>query len=133
MTDPILGPPPTDPGCAHAMTFDGHTCGRDPVVHIATHSDATGVVELPSCRRHAALARVTADVIAEHDYTDQCGTGGCWTTNTNRVIGTDWQPRRTGDDLRWPTVAFTGLIRFWSLVALMLLMLGVAHALGGRP
>lgn len=132
--DPILGPPPTAPGCAHAITLDHQTCGRTPVVHVATFSDATGLVELASCRRHAVLARLAADLIAEHRYGARCDAGRCWPINANRAPGADRQRRRGRGDLPRPAVALAGfLIRFWSLVALMLLMIGVARLLGWRP
>lgn len=131
MTAPYLGPPTDAPGCAHHITLDQHTCGRAPVVHIAVHTDATQLVQLPSCRRHAAIARASGDLIAEHPYRPGCDTGDCWPTNRNRVVD-DRQPRSSHRS--HPTADRVLLALLWILGsgALAVLLLGIVLITAGR-
>lgn len=133
MTAPYLGPAPAGPGCAHAITLDHHPCGRDPVVHVAVFTDAAGLVQLPSCRRHAAIARASGDLIAEHPYEPRCNTGGCWPTNDNRVSGDDRQPR-SADRARPPgDRVLTAVLFAIGAIALLMLCQGLSYLQAGPP
>lgn len=130
MTDPILGPPPTTPGCTTATTLDGQTCGRPAVVHIMAFGDDVGTVQVESCRRHAALARLAGDLVAEHPYGPRCDAGRCWPVSPNGV------PHQLVRDVkrRWRLRALSTLIGFWAGIALLLATLAAAwYVRGWRP
>lgn len=133
MTGPFLGPAPAGPGCAHAITLDHHPCGQPPVVHVAVHTDASGLVQLPSCRRHAAIARASGDLIAEHPYGDDCDAGGCWPTNANRVAGDDRQPRSSERPRPAGDRALMGILLVIGVLALVILCQGLSYVQAGPP
>lgn len=119
-------------GCAHVITLDGETCGRPPTVHLATYDYLTGTVEQASCRRHASLIGITANIVAEHPYRPGCSAGRCWPINDNRVR--DIRQPRTSK--RLPTTNRVVGVALVAIAAVVILVVGFMLAvllLPGRP
>lgn len=129
MTDPFTGLPTDAPGCSHAMTLEGHTCGRPPTVHMASHTDLWGLVTFETCFRHAAIARAAGDFIAEHPWEPLCATGDCWPSSVSQVGGDDPQPRSRARHA--VDVVVVAVVLAITGVALVLLLGGINMVLGG--
>jgi hypothetical protein len=73
--EPWIGGPATDgvPGtCTFAEDDDEARCGRPADIHILSESAVDGYVSLPTCERHAPIARHAGVYVAEHVYGPAC-------------------------------------------------------------
>ena len=61
---------------------EGPRCSEQPTLHVKTESAMHGVVALPTCDRHAPIARAAGLLLDEHPYGPGCrGQTSFWTAN----------------------------------------------------
>lgn len=73
MVEPFVGPPSGDlsGGCAYAPDIDQPVCPAAATVHLRVQS-AWGMVALPSCDAHLAIAETAATVLDRHPFGPGC-------------------------------------------------------------
>lgn len=63
--------------CAYSGPTRGQPeCGEPATLHVLTVSDASELVALATCDRHAGIARRAGDVQDEHEHQGVCGLPG---------------------------------------------------------
>jgi hypothetical protein len=75
VNEPWIGDENTEPGgvCAYGGIDPGHPhCGDGATVHILSESAIHGPVGLPTCDRHAPIARGAGLYLGEHAYGPAC-------------------------------------------------------------
>ena len=73
-SEPWIGDENTgDPGiCTYAFDEGSPHCGESATVHVLSESAIHGLVALPTCDRHASIARSAGPYLGEHRYGAAC-------------------------------------------------------------
>jgi hypothetical protein len=74
MSEPWIGDEGDRPGlCEYrGLDYGGEKCGDRATVHVLSESAMYGVVSLPTCDRHAPVAREAGVYKGEHAYGQTC-------------------------------------------------------------
>lgn len=64
--EPWIGDETTEPGCRYHITPGRPTCGAPVTIHIISESAISGPVVLPTCDRHASIAKLAGPWLSQH-------------------------------------------------------------------